>query len=116
MPQRIKSVENRRQSCGTGHNSPMKAPARLLLFLWRDRFRGLGRKRGVGTMTEDVVARRILAEFEEMPGLMLTIPQASRLFGIAEDQCRLVMEMLVDLAYLRQTRTGTVALGERVAA
>ena len=67
-------------------------------------------------MTEDMVARRILAEFEEMPGLMLTIKQASRLFGIDEERCQLVMEMLVDLAYLRQTRSGAVALGERVAA
>jgi hypothetical protein len=67
-------------------------------------------------MNEDTVARRILAEFEEMPGLMLTVPQAARLFGVDEARCRLVIDALVDLAYLRQTRAGAVALGQRVAA
>ena len=67
-------------------------------------------------MSEDTLARRILAEFEEMPGLTLTIPQASRLFGLDEARCRLVLDALVDLAYLRLTRAGAITLGERVAA
>lgn len=31
-------------------------------------------------MDVNVVAERVRAEFEEMPGLTLTVPQASRLF------------------------------------
>jgi DNA-binding IclR family transcriptional regulator len=64
----------------------------------------------------DTVARRVLAEFEEMPGMALTLQQASRLFGLEETMCRLVLDVLVDLAYLRQTRAGAVTLGTRVAA
>ncbi len=63
-----------------------------------------------------VVARRVLAEFEEMPGLALTPRQASRLFGLTDDACRIVLDVLVDSAYLRQTGSGKVTLGNRVAA
>ena len=62
------------------------------------------------------VARRVLSEFEEMPGMSLTPRQASRLFGLSEDLCRIVLDVLVDSAYLRQTGSGKVTLGERVAA
>ncbi len=62
------------------------------------------------------VARRVLAEFEEMPGLALTPRQASRLFGLTDDACRIVLDVLVDSAYLRQTGSGKVTLGNRVAA
>jgi len=64
----------------------------------------------------EAVARRVLAEFEEMPGMTLTHHQASRLFGLEKDICRVVIDMLVDSAYLRQTGNGQVTLGERVAA
>ena len=63
-----------------------------------------------------VVARRVLAEFQEMPGLALTPRQASRLFGLSEELCRAVLELLVDAAYLRQTVSGKVTLGDRLAA
>ena len=36
-------------------------------------------------MTVENVAERIRAEFEEMPGLVLTMPQASRFFGLDQD-------------------------------
>lgn len=64
----------------------------------------------------DVVARRVLAEFEEMPGMALTVRQASRLFGLEEKDCRRVLDALIDRAYLRETRAGVVTLGTRVAA
>jgi hypothetical protein len=57
-----------------------------------------------------------LAEFEEMPGMALTVRQASRLFGLDEAACRAVLDALIDLAYLRETRAGVVTLGSRVAA
>jgi hypothetical protein len=64
----------------------------------------------------DVIARRVLAEFEEMPGMALTVRQASRLFGLEENVCRMVIDALLDMAYLRETRAGAVTLGTRVAA
>ena len=62
------------------------------------------------------VARRVLSEFEEMPGMTLTHRQASRLFGLEEDVCRIVLEVLVDSAYLRETTAGRVTLAQRAAA
>ena len=67
-------------------------------------------------MNVDVVARRVLAEFNEMPGLALTVSQASRLFGIDQDVCRVILDTLVDMAYLRQTSAGMIIRGERVPA
>jgi hypothetical protein len=43
---------------------------------------------------------RIEAEFREMPGLTLTLPQASRLFGVEAGQCRDVLEQLIDVGWL----------------
>ena len=60
-------------------------------------------------MNVENVVERIRAEFEEMPGLILTMPQASRFFGIDKDLTRSVMDQLVSSAYLRWTRDGAVA-------
>ena len=67
-------------------------------------------------MNVDGVARRVLAEFDEMPGLALTVRQASRLFGLDHDVCQMVLDSLVDMAYLRQTSDGVILRGDRVAA
>jgi len=67
-------------------------------------------------MNVEAVTRRVLAEFDEMPGLALTVSQASRLFGIDQDICRVVLDSLVDMAYLRQTNGGMIIRGERVPA
>jgi hypothetical protein len=67
-------------------------------------------------MNVEAVARRVLAEFEEMPGLTLTLRQAARLFGLDQHTCRVVLDVLVDAAYLRETSAGAVTLGDRVAA
>jgi hypothetical protein len=39
---------------------------------------------------------RIRAEFAEMPGLKLTLPQAARLFNLQRTQCERVLAALVD--------------------
>jgi DNA-binding IclR family transcriptional regulator len=62
------------------------------------------------------VAQRVLAEFQEMPGMMLTLRQASRLFGLSEESCRAVIDVLVEADYLRHTGTGRVTLHDRIAA
>lgn len=67
-------------------------------------------------MNVDTVARRVLAEFEEMPGLSLTLQQAARLFGLDDHTCQIVLGVLIDSAYLRETDSGVVVLGRRVAA
>ena len=40
--------------------------------------------------------RRVRAEFREMPGLRLTLTQASRLFNIDAARCRRILGLLVD--------------------
>jgi hypothetical protein len=55
------------------------------------------------------VASRVRAEFIEMPGLRLTLPQASRLWGLEPLACRDVIDLLVRSAFLRWTAAGAVA-------
>jgi Fic family protein len=50
--------------------------------------------------------QRVRAEFQEVPGLVLTLPQAERLFGIREDTCRRVLETLVRDGVLRPLADG----------
>ena len=64
-------------------------------------------------MNVDVMAERVRAELEEMPGMTLTVPQASRLFGLDDIVCRTIVERLVGAAYLRQTRTGAFTRATR---
>jgi hypothetical protein len=46
------------------------------------------------------VLYRIRAEFAEMPGLKLTLPQASRLFQLEAVRCQQVLTSLVDTGQL----------------
>ncbi len=59
-------------------------------------------------MNVDALIDRIRGEFEEMPGLVLTLPQAARFFGIDQELARSVMERLVSSAFLRRTSGGAV--------
>lgn len=63
---------------------------------------------GEECMNVDVVAERVRAEFDEMPGMTLTLPQASRLFGLEEGICLKIVDRLVRSAYLRWTQNGAV--------
>jgi hypothetical protein len=68
-------------------------------------------------MDKDVWAAlldRIRGEYREMPGLQLTLAQASRLWQLDEPTCRTALKQLVQDAFLRQTSNGGyVALPER---
>lgn len=64
-------------------------------------------------MNVEVVAERVRAEFEEMPGMTLTMPQASRLFGLEDEMCRTIVERLVTASYLRWTNGGAVTRAGR---
>jgi len=52
---------------------------------------------------------RIRSEFLEMPGLRLTVTQASRLWGLDEGSCRRVIDVLIGSSFLRWTPGGAVA-------
>jgi DNA-binding IclR family transcriptional regulator len=52
------------------------------------------------------VVRRIVAEFWEMPGLVLSIPQASRLLGLDESACVRILGTLEREGLLRRRAGG----------
>jgi hypothetical protein len=64
-------------------------------------------------MNVDTVADRVRAEFVEMPGLTLTVRQASRLFGLDQEMCHQVVDRLVRSDFLRWAAGGVVARGDR---
>lgn len=47
-------------------------------------------------------------DFNEMPGLELTVPQAVRLWHMGVDDCRYVLDALVDAGFLRWTPRWTI--------
>lgn len=51
---------------------------------------------------------RVRSEFIEMPGLRLTLAQATRLWGLEAAACQDVINALVGSAFLRWTSAGTV--------
>ncbi len=54
--------------------------------------------------------RRVRAEFLEMPGLKLTVPQAQRLWGVDRRTCEAVIDQLTATQFLARTRDGAVVL------
>ena len=59
-------------------------------------------------MTFSHVVDRVRAHFTEMPGLELTMPQAVRLLGFGVDDCRYVIDALVDAGFLKWTARRTI--------
>jgi hypothetical protein len=51
-------------------------------------------------MTFAEAVDRVRAEFTDLPGLELTLPQASRLWSLGVDDCRSVLDALVDAGFL----------------
>jgi hypothetical protein len=69
-----------------------------------------------GTLTISVqpqplegILRRIQGEYNEMPGLRLTMAQAQRLWGLDRAECDAVLGALVDTKFLIRNRDGTFA-------
>jgi DNA-binding IclR family transcriptional regulator len=52
---------------------------------------------------------RIRREYEEMPGLHLTLQQACRLWGLGPETCGALLDTLVREGFLVQTRRGAFA-------
>lgn len=48
----------------------------------------------------------IVGTYREMPGLAVSLDQASRLFGVGEAACRAVLEFLVSQGQLQRMRDG----------
>jgi hypothetical protein len=52
------------------------------------------------------LARRVAAEFEEMPGMRLTLAQAARFFGVPAETCSRILSRLMDDGHLHLTLDG----------
>jgi hypothetical protein len=52
------------------------------------------------------LTRRVQAEYEEMPGLSVTLVQAQRLMAIDEPTCAAVLRALISRGVLRRTTQG----------
>jgi hypothetical protein len=59
-------------------------------------------------MSFAAVVDRVRAEFVEMPGLELTLAQAVRLWTLGTDDCRHVIDSLVDVGFLKWTPKRTI--------
>ena len=59
-------------------------------------------------MSFAAVVDRVRGEFVEMPGLELTLPQAVRLWTLGADDCRFVIDALVDVGFLKWTPRRTI--------
>ena len=58
-----------------------------------------------------LAVERVRAEFMEMPGLRLTLPQAARLMGLDRATCEHVIGALEHAQFLRRTADGLLARG-----
>ena len=58
------------------------------------------------TTRMDHLAARIIREYEEMPGLCLTVSEASRLWRLEPDRCLELLQHLVVAGRLRRLRRG----------
>jgi len=65
--------------------------------------------------TRWALLHRIWDEFDEMPGTSLTLPQASKLFGVPMEVCDRILVSLVQDGRLRRTKDGRFRLHSFVA-
>jgi hypothetical protein len=59
-------------------------------------------------MSFATVVDRVRTDFVEMPELELTLPQAVRLWTLGADDCRYVIDSLVDAGFLAWTPKRTI--------
>jgi len=53
---------------------------------------------------------RVVAEYREMPGLSLTVPQAARLWGVAAPDADRILRQLASVGFLARTATGSYVM------
>ncbi len=62
------------------------------------------------------IEKRIEGEYLEMPGLILSVPQAQRLWALDRPSCERCLGKLVRTKFLRQTSDGRYVRADRSAA
>lgn len=62
----------------------------------------------------DLLVGRIRGEYQEMPGLKLTLPQACRLWQVDTNTCKAVIARLVNDGFLRRTVDGAYVVFQSI--
>ena len=62
----------------------------------------------------EALVRRIVAEFDDMPGLALTVRQASRFLGVDHMACGRILEALQTNGTLRRTAQNLYVRADRL--
>jgi hypothetical protein len=62
------------------------------------------------------IEKRIEGEYLEMPGLILSVPQAQRLWALDRPSCERCLTTLVRTKFLRRTTDGRYVRADRSAA
>ena len=91
--------------------STLNHPIRDLLLAGPET-RGVPRRRGSeqrDIVSRELLVKRVISEFREMPCLRLTPPQAQRLFGLRSDVCARVIGQLIREGLLRLDPDGRYA-------
>jgi hypothetical protein len=63
-------------------------------------------------MDTETLVTRIKSEFNESPGMCLTLRQGARLWGIPPEECARIVDRLVQEDFLRWTRNGELVRSE----
>lgn len=59
-----------------------------------------------GSNARNMLVDRLRGEYEDMPGLSLTLEQAARLFGLGRAATEVVLDRLLREGFLRRTEGG----------
>ena len=62
--------------------------------------------------SREAIVRRIVAEFQDMPGLVLSLKQASRFLGIDQAACARILTTLTQAGVLRRSASEYYSLSE----
>ena len=101
MAQHQHAQPSRHRALAAIHPKPVRADIRPTVQLPAISFRPKPDRRNV--VGREELLRRVQQEFEDMPGLSLTLPQAVRLLGVPTEICLRVLTTLVGRGKLRVT-------------
>jgi hypothetical protein len=65
-------------------------------------------------LRRDALIRRIIAEFDDMPGLKLSLRQTMRLLGVDEGACLRILDVLTKTGHIRRDPQHLYVRRERV--
>jgi hypothetical protein len=104
MAQRQHAQSSRDRALAAIHPKPVRADIHPTVQLPEISLRPRPDRRNF--VERERLLRRVQQEFEDMPGLSLTLPQAVRLLGVPPEMCLRVLTTLVARGLLRVTSRG----------